>query len=110
MFIGDRMIELMGFLGYSVEDVARRSFVDKTTIEGISKNEISVEEIDNFELALICSTLHCDEDYFLKGKTESSFMPFVDKRLDTPKSISVKAQVYDYMQDFSFVKETLAEA
>lgn len=64
LYIGKDMQERMNLLGLTADEVADKAFMEKENIEAIIQNKTALEEIDEFDLSLICSVLHCEADFF----------------------------------------------
>lgn len=56
--------ERMNTLEIDATTLAEMVFMDEGTIRNIINNEIPYEMIEEFDIALICNVLHCDEQYF----------------------------------------------
>lgn len=78
---------------------------------GIIDNELSYEDIDEFDLSMICSALHCDSRYFVDSevKNEDLLVSTMNRGKDTIKSKNVKAKIQDFMNDYAFVNDVLSE-
>ena len=87
------------------------TFMDEETISDIIKNKISYEDIDEFDMSLICSVLHCDARYFTDREVRNKdlLISTMNRGKDSVKSKNVKAKIQDYMNDLAFVNEVLLE-
>lgn len=85
--------------------------MDEDTINGMMENKLAYEDIDEFDIALICSALHCDNRYFTDSKVRDKdlLISTMNRGKDSVKSKNVKAKLQDFINDFAFVNETLLE-
>ena len=101
-YIGSELQDRMNLLGIDVSTLAEITFMDEETISDIIENRVSYEDIDEFDMSLICSALHCDAHKDLLIST-------MNRGRDSVKSKNVKAKIQDFMKDFAFVNEVLLE-
>lgn len=111
LYIGNDMQERMNLLGLTVEEVADKTFLEEEVIHAIISNEIALEEMDEFDLSLICGVLHCREEYFTDSnvKEKDLLLVSMNRGMDNQKSRNVKAKIQDFMNDFAFVTDVLSE-
>jgi len=111
LFIGKEVQERMNSLGLSAEELADKAFLELCNIQSIISNEVAFEDIDEFEFALMCSALHCKTDYFLNHtiREKDLLVGAMNRGNDSKKSIEVKVRIQDFINDFTFVNEVLAE-
>ena len=81
------------------------------TISDIIENRLSYEDVDEFDMSLICSALHCDTQYFIDAEVRNKdlLISTMNRGKDSVKSKTVKAKIQDFMKDFAFVNEVLLE-
>lgn len=110
-YIGSELQDRMNLLGIDVSTLSEITFIDEEVISSIINNESAYEEIDEFDLSLICSVLHCDVQYFLDGDVRNCdlLISTMNRGKDSVKSRNVKAKIQDFMNDFAFVNEVLLE-
>ncbi len=110
-YIGSELQDRMNLLGIDVSTLAEITFMDEETISDIIENRVSYEDIDEFDMSLICSALHCDAQYFIddKVKNKDLLISTMNRGRDSVKSKNVKAKIQDFMKDFAFVNEVLLE-
>lgn len=110
-YIGSELQDRMALLGIDVSTLSEMTFMDEEIIGDIIDNRLAYEEIDEFDLSLICSALHCDVLYFVDGevKNKDLLVSTMNRGKDTVKSKNVKAKLQDYMNDYAFVEEVLME-
>lgn len=110
-YIGSELLDRMNLLGIDVSTLSEMAFMDEEVIADIINDKISFEEIDEFDLSLICSTLHCEPKYFVDGevRNEDLVISTMNRGKDSIKSKNVKAKIQDFMNDYAFVNEVLAE-
>lgn len=110
-YIGSELQDRMNLLGIDISTLSEMTFIDEAVIWGIINNESAYEEIDEFDLSLICSALHCDIKYFIDGDVRNYdlLISTMNRGKDSVKSRNVKAKIQDFMNDFAFVNEVLLE-
>ena len=110
-YIGSELQDRMNLLGIDVSTLAEITFMDEETISDIIENRVSDEDIDEFDMSLICSTLHCDAQYFIDDEVRNKdlLISTMNRGRDSVKSKNVKAKIQDFMKDFAFVNEVLLE-
>ncbi len=110
-YIGSELQDRMNLLGIDVSTLAEITFMDAETISDIIENRVSCEDIDEFDMSLICSTLHCDAQYFIDDEVRNKdlLISTMNRGRDSVKSKIVKAKIQDFMKDFAFVNEVLLE-
>lgn len=110
-YIGSELQDRMNLLGIDISTLSEITFIDEEVISGIINNESAYEEIDEFDLSLICSALHCDVQYFIDSDVRNCdlLISTMNRGKDTVKSRNVKAKIQDFMNDFAFVNEVLLE-
>lgn len=111
LYIGKDMQDRMVLLGLSVDEVADKAFMEKDTVDAIIQNKIALEEIDEFDMSLICGVLHYEKEYFIdaEAKEKDLLMASMNRGGDNEKSMNVKAKIQDFMKDFAFVTNILSE-
>ena len=110
-YIGSELQDRMNLLGIDVSTLSEITFIDEEIINGIINNESAYEEIDEFDLSLICSALHCDAQYFIDDDIKNCdlLISTMNRGKDSVKSRNVKAKIQDFMNDYAFVNEVLLE-
>ena len=110
-YIGSELQERMNLLGINVSALSEITFMDEETIRDIIENRLSYEDVDEFDMSLICSALHCDTQYFIDGEVRNKdlLISTMNRGKDSVKSKTVNAKIQDFMKDFAFVNEVLLE-
>ena len=110
-YIGSELQDRMNLLGIGISTLSEMTFMDEEVIRGIINNELAYEEIDEFDLSLICSALHCDIQYFIDEeiKNRDLVISTMNRGKDSLKSKNVKAKIHEYMNDYAFLNEMLLE-
>lgn len=110
-YIGYELKNRMDMLGIDVSALSEMTFMDEDVICDIIANTLAYEEVDEFDMALICSALHCDTHYFIDGEVRNKdlLVSTMNRGEDSVKSKNVKAKIQDFMNDFVFVNEILLE-
>lgn len=102
--LSKNMKKRMKLVNLSVEQLAEQTFMDKNDIKDILRDKT---DIDEFDLALICSALHCTEEMLLNG-SKSDLLSNPHKA-DTPKSIQIKAHMQNFLRDFAQLSDIASE-
>ena len=110
-YIGKELQDRMSLLGVDISTLAEITFMDEKTISDIIENRISYEDIDEFDMSLICNALHCNSQYFIDDKVRNKdlLISTMNARKDSIKSKNVKSKIQDFMNDFVFVNEVMLE-
>lgn len=110
-YIGSELQDRMDLLGINVSTLSEITFMDEEIISDIIENRLSYEDVDEFDMSLICSALHCDTQYFIDGEVRNKdlLISTMNRGKDSVKSKTVKAKIQDFMKDFAFVNEVLLE-
>lgn len=112
MFIIDEMkLELqkrMNLLGLSVKELADKTFLSHQYIQNIFDGKVLLSSVDEFDLSLICSVLHCNSD-FITDETVRKRDLLINTRKGDKRAVKVKAKIQDFINDFTFVNEIFSE-
>ena len=110
-YIGSELQDRMNLLGIDVSTLSEMTFMDEDVLKDILNNKQAYEDIDEFDLSLICSALHCDTIYFIDGEVRNKdlLVSTMNRGKDSVKSKNVKAKIQDFMNDYAFVNEILLE-
>lgn len=110
-YIGCELKNRMDMLGISVSTLSEMAFMDEDAISDIIENKLAYEKVDEFDISLICSALHCDTNYFVDDEVRNKdlLVSTMNRGKDSVKSKNVKAKIQDFMNDFAFVNEILLE-
>lgn len=110
-YIGSELQDRMNLLGINVSTLSEMTFMDKDIISDIIENRLLYEDIDEFDMLLICNALHCDVRYFIDSEVRNRdlLVSTMNRGKDSVKSRNVKAKIQDYMNDSAFVNEILSE-
>lgn len=111
LYIGKDMRDRMKLLGLTVDELASKAFMEKETIDALIQNKITLEDIDEFDLSLICAVLHCNTSFFIDAdaKEKDLLTASINRGGDNEKSMKVKAKIQDFMNDFIFITNILSE-
>lgn len=106
-YIGSELQDRMNLLDIGVSALSEMAFVSEDIIEDILVDKLAYQEIDEFDMSLICSALHCDTHYFIDSEVRNKdlLISTMNRGTDTEKSKKVKARIQDYMNDFAFINE-----
>lgn len=110
-YIGRVLQDRMNLLGIDISTLSEMTFLDEEVLGNIIDDKCAYEEIDEFDLALVCSALHCDARYFVEDEVRNKdlLVSTMNRGKDTVKSKNVKAKIQDFMNDYAFVNEVLQE-
>lgn len=106
-YFGDDLKERMILLGFDTAKLAELTFIEPSEIEEMINNEIPYNEIDDFDMSLICNALHCDTKYFVDSSVKSKDLVYatMNRGNDTQKSRTIKAKIQDFIKDYTFINE-----
>ena len=101
-YIGSGLQDRMNLLGIDISTLATMTFIDEEVIDDIIHNKTAYEEIDEFDLSLICNALHCDALYFVEDevKNRDLLVSTMNRGRDSVKSKNVKVKIQDFMNDY----------
>ncbi len=110
-YIGSELQDRMDLLGIDISTLSNITFLDEDVISDIINDKFSFEGIDEFDLSLICSALHCDAQYFVNDEVRNKdlLISTMNRGKDTVKSKNVKAKIQDFMNDYAFISGVLSE-
>lgn len=110
-YIGSELQDRMDLLGIDISTLSNITFLDEDVISDIINDKFSFEEIDEFDLSLICSALHCDAQYFVNDEVRNKdlLISTMNRGKDTVKSKNAKAKIQDFMDDYAFISGVLSE-
>ena len=110
-YIGSELQDRMNLLGINISTLSEMTFMDEEVISDIISDKAAYEEIDEFDLSLICSALHCEPQYFIDSEVRNCdlLITTMNRGKDSVKSKNVKAKIQDFMNDYAFVNEVLLE-
>lgn len=97
----------MKILNISANQLAEMTFMNKTDIQAILSGKTDIHDIDEFDLALICSALHCTEEMLLNNSKQDLLSN--PHKSDTPRSIQIKARMQDFLHDFACLSDVISE-
>jgi hypothetical protein len=110
-YIGRELQDRMNLLGIDVSTLSEMTFMDEDVINDIINNKLAYGDVDEFDLSLICSALHCDALYFIDDEVRNRdlLVSTMNRGKDSIKSKKVKAKIQDFMNDYAFVNEVMLE-
>lgn len=110
-YFGSELQDRMNLLGINVSALSEIAFMDEETISDIIEDRLSYEDVDEFDMSMLCSALHCDVRYFVDYdvRDKDLLISTMNRGKDSVKSRNVKAKIQDFMNDFAFVNEVLLE-
>ena len=111
LYIGEDVKNRMNILGLTADEVAEKAFMEKEDIDAIINNKIALDQIDEFDMSLISSILHCKKEFFLSEdiKEKDLLLASMNRGFDNEKSMNVKEKIQDFMADYAFIMEILSE-
>ncbi|SEW31391.1 hypothetical protein [[Clostridium] fimetarium] len=109
LFIGKELKNRMDSLEIDKVTLSEKTFIDISYIQAIIDNQVSCDEIDDFDLNFICSALHCKPEYFKSEVVRSRDLLIGSKNRGNDNEISkkVKVKIQDFMNDFTFLQGIL---
>lgn len=110
LYIGSELSNRMNILNLTVQELADKSFLDENDIKKMMHNDIPYEEIDEFDLNLLCGVLHCKPEYFIDNDVRKTDLlnSTLNRGTDDDKSTKIKAKLQDFMNDFEFINKVLS--
>lgn len=104
-YIGSVLKDRMEMLGVDISALSEITFIDKGVMRDIVEDRIVYEDVDEFDMSLICRALHCDVRYFIdvEVRNKDLLISTMNKEHDSVKSNNIKAKIQDYMKDFAFI-------
>lgn len=105
-YIGRDLKERIALLGLDSTTLASMPSLDEDLVNSIAENKLAYEDIDEFDLSLLCNALHCEPSYFINGEVKSK--DFLAKTITPTDSMAVKKikmKIYNFVNDFAFVHE-----
>lgn len=111
LYIGEELQKRMNLLRLTADEVADKAFMEREDVEAIIQNRIALEEMDEFDMELICGVVHCKPDFFTDAdvREKDLLLTSIDGGFDNEKSMKVKAKLQDFMSDFAFVMDVSQE-
>lgn len=109
LFIGNEIKNRMNCLNISIEELSNKTFLDYNVISAIVNNKQAYEEIDDFNLSLICSVLHCRPEFFTEPliRERDLLVNAMNQDIDNRKALDVKIKIQDFINDYSFINNIL---
>lgn len=108
--IRNELQDRMDLFGIDISTLSNMAFVDETIIRDMLNENVMPEDMDEFDLSLICNALHCDIQYFTDDETrKKDLLVSSANKKDTIKSNYVKAKLQDFMTDYAFIDSILSE-
>lgn len=110
-YIGNEMQDRMNLLGIDVSTLSDMTFMDEDALNQILNNRLAYENVDEFDLSLICNALHCDSRYFVDDEVRNKdlLISTLNRGNDSVKSKNVKAKIQDFINDYVFINDILLE-
>jgi len=109
MFIGNLLQDRLNLFGMSVEQFSDDIMMDSELVQGIISNEISLNDIDAFDLQVISNALYCEPEYFFDLDARNNDVVFCSSNRgdDTACSNLAKAKLQQFVRDVLFLKEAI---
>ena len=109
LYIGKELKERMKSIGLTAEVLADKTFLELEDINRIIENQIAVEDLEAFDISMICNALHCKPEYFTNEavRERDLLVAAMNRGYDNKQSINVKIKVQDFMNDFTFINKIL---
>lgn len=109
-YIGRDLKERIALLGLDSTTLASMPSLDEDLVNSIAENKLAYEDIDEFDLALLCNALHCEPSYFINGEVKSKdFLAKTIKQTDSLEVKKIKIKVRDFVNDFAFINKIAKE-
>lgn len=99
-YIGTTLQTRMKKLGLTTQDISHEIWQPPAYIQIILDNKIAYEDIDEFDINLLCAVLHCEPELF----TDPDYHDMISDMPDMPSHIMSKiADVQSYINTFAFL-------
>lgn len=106
-YIGTTLQTRMKKLGLTTQDISHEIWQPPAYIQIILDNKIAYEDIDAFDINLLCAVLHCEPKLF----TDPDYHDMISDMSDMPSHIMSKiAEVQSYIDTFAFLMNTEHDA
>lgn len=99
-YIGTVLQTRMKKLGLTTHDISHEIWQPPAYIQMILDNKVAYEDIDEFDINLLCTVLHCEHGLF----TDPDYHDIVSDMPDMPsRTMSKIAEVQSYIDTFAFL-------
>ena len=107
MYFGSVLNERLQMFGFTPDSFSNDVLMDQEYIKKIIKDEISFEEIVDFDIQVISNALFCEPEYFVDESARKKDVVFnsSNRGNNSAKSNLAKAKLQLYMKDFRFVEQ-----
>lgn len=107
MSLGGLVKERMELFNMDVASLSAESFVDIETLHRILADDL--EEIDEFDINMIASSLFCTPEYFYDAGVRAMDIVTnsLNRGIENTKSILSKAKIQNFVRDFVFIQEIM---
>ena len=108
MSIGCLVKERMDLLDMDITSLSDESFVDIEILQHILVDD-SEEQIDEFDMNMIASSLYCTPEYFTNAdvRAKDIVTNSLNRGADNSRSILRKAKIQNFVRDFVFIQEII---
>ncbi|MDD6023620.1 MAG: hypothetical protein PUC06_05175 [Oscillospiraceae bacterium] len=105
MKIGEMLHTRMNQLGYTSRSLAVKAFVGESLINDLLANNIEIDQVDELDVGLLCSALHCNKLYFSdeEVRMRDLLVAAQNAKEDDESANLVKARMQDYINDFDLI-------
>jgi len=97
--------------GYDSIKLASESFTDISLINNLIEGKVSVNDLDDFKLQMISSTLCCTPDFFTDENVRKNDIvnASYNRGVDTVKSNRVKVKLKGMVNNYLYAEKILTE-
>lgn len=102
-YIGTVLQTRMKKLGLTTQDISHEIWQPPAYIQMMLDNKVAYEDIDEFDINLLCTVLHCEPELF----TDPDYHDMISDMPDMPShTMSKVAEVQSYIDTFAFLMNT----
>ena len=108
MSLGNLIKGRMELFNMDMASLSTASFVDIETLRHILADDLE-EEIDEFDINMIASSLYCTPEYFRDDgvRARDIVTNSLNRGIENTKSIFSKAKIQNLVRDFVFIQEIM---
>ena len=95
----------MELLDITTKELADTVFMTTSEVKNILDGIVGYDDLDSFDISLLCSALYCSDDYFENKETrDKDMLNNLIATSDTLKIIEVKKRISSYLYNMGFIK------
>ena len=107
MQVADIIRLRMSQLGMDIQELSDRTFMDKSMIDDLLKNKISLKELDYIDIEFLESGLYCLPGYLTDKSVRESDILYNINDVSNVKANKVKVLIQSMLHDLEFMESLL---